>query len=63
MADVPGLVWRKSGFSGGNGGTDCVEVALAPSGALVRDSKNAAGPVLQLTRSAWLSLLGSTSRG
>lgn len=53
------MVWRKSSFSGGNGGTECVEVALPAGGALVRDSKNAAGEALHVTRSAWLSLLGS----
>jgi hypothetical protein len=37
------MSWRKSSFSGGNGG-DCVEVA-STLGAL-RDSKNPAGPVL-----------------
>jgi len=38
----PHLVWRKSSFSGGNGG-QCVE--LANLGA-VRDSKNPDGPTL-----------------
>ncbi len=27
MADMPGLVWRRSSFSGGTDGTNCVEVA------------------------------------
>lgn len=35
--------WRKSSFSGGNGG-QCVE--LAHTLAAVRDSKNPAGPTL-----------------
>jgi hypothetical protein len=35
--------WRKSGYSGGNGG-ECVE--LAHTGDAVRDSKNPAGPTL-----------------
>lgn len=62
MADMPGLVWRKSSFSGGNGGTDCVEVALPAGVAAVRDSKNPSGPALSVSRSAWVSLIGSISR-
>jgi len=54
--------WRKSSFSGGNSGTECVEVALPAGATMVRDSKNSAGPVLRLDRSAWVSLLGSIGR-
>ena len=45
------LVWRKSSFSGSNGGTDCVEVALPPEAAALRDSKHP-GPFLLVRRSA-----------
>lgn len=55
MADM----WRRSSFSGGDGGTACVEVALPAGGAAVRDSKDPSGPVLSLSRSAWVSLLDS----
>jgi hypothetical protein len=61
MADVSSLVWRRSSFSGGNGGTECVEVALPVVGAVVRDSKDPDGAVLSLPRAAWVSLLGSLS--
>jgi hypothetical protein len=45
--------WRKSSYSGGQGG-DCVEVAARPVGhAAVRDSKDQAGPVLRFPREAW----------
>lgn len=44
--------WRKSSFSEGPQ-TNCVEVALVPEGAAVRDSKNAAGPVLTMPTTAW----------
>lgn len=46
-------MWRKSSYSGQNGG-DCIEFA-APSGAevLVRDSKNALGPQLAFAPTAW----------
>ena len=36
--------WRKSTRSGG--GEHCVELAIGPTRAAVRDSKNATGPVL-----------------
>jgi hypothetical protein len=59
--DMTTLRWRKSSFSGGEGGGNdsCVEVAFAGSAAAVRDSKNAGGPVLVLTASAWFELVAS----
>jgi hypothetical protein len=61
--DLNGLRWRKSSFSGGEGGGNdsCVEIAFAGSAAAVRDSKNADGPVLVLTASAWSALLALTA--
>ncbi|TDQ01166.1 DUF397 domain-containing protein [Labedaea rhizosphaerae] len=44
--------WRKSSYSGGNG-SDCVEVAISPRRAAVRDSKNISGPVLRFPAEAW----------
>jgi Domain of unknown function (DUF397) len=45
--------WRKSSYSGGQGG-NCVEVAPRPAGQLaVRDSKAQAGPVLRFPHEAW----------
>ncbi|MER7051382.1 DUF397 domain-containing protein [Streptomyces sp. NPDC000351] len=46
--------WRKSSYSGSNGG-ECVEVADGcPVGAVpVRDSKNPADPVLTVSAGAW----------
>ncbi|MFD4665913.1 DUF397 domain-containing protein [Streptomyces halstedii] len=45
--------WRKSSYSGTNGG-DCVEVVDGiPAAVPVRDSKNPAGPVLLLGADAW----------
>lgn len=51
--------WRKSSFSGGTGGgnDNCVEVALVGNATAMRDSKNAAGPVLNLPTAAWKALL------
>ncbi|HEX6341259.1 DUF397 domain-containing protein [Umezawaea sp.] len=37
--DLDGAVWRKSSYSGGNGG-ECVELAFAEHVIGVRDSKN-----------------------
>lgn len=45
------LSWRKSGYSGGNGG-QCVEVA-ASGRVLVRDTKDRAGAVLAFGPDAW----------
>lgn len=56
--------WRKSSFSGGDGGENdnCVEVAVVPSALAMRDSKNAAGPVLVLPTSAFHALVAETER-
>ncbi|MFB7657306.1 MULTISPECIES: DUF397 domain-containing protein [unclassified Streptomyces] len=50
--------WRKSSYSGPNGG-DCVEVAdNCPVGSVpVRDSKNPAGPVVTVGAHAWQSFI------
>ncbi|MGV9529920.1 DUF397 domain-containing protein [Streptomyces cellulosae] len=32
-------IWRKSSYSGGGGGNNCVEIAGSPTHAAVRDSK------------------------
>jgi Domain of unknown function (DUF397) len=45
------LTWRKSSFSGNNGG-QCVEVA-APDRVLVRDSKDPHRAVLEFAPQAW----------
>lgn len=48
--------WRKSSFSSDPEG-NCVEVAYAPTGAAVRDSKNTSGPVLTIGLMGWRSLI------
>jgi hypothetical protein len=58
---MAGLVWRKSSFTGGDG-TDCVEVALPPEAAALRDSKHRTGPVLLVPRASLARLLRSVGR-
>lgn len=53
---MPLTTWRKSSFSD-QSGSDCVEVAFGVTGVVVRDSKNATGPVLNLPVEAWRRLL------
>lgn len=62
--DLAGAWWRKSSFSGGDGGgnDNCVEVAFSGPVAAFRDSKNAAGPVLLLPAAALSALLAATRR-
>ena len=55
--DLTRADWRKSSYSGGNGGT-CVEVARnLPDVVAVRDSKNPDGPALILSRTEWASFI------
>ncbi len=66
------LNWRKSSYSGTNGGCvevawrkssysgtngDCVEVAPAAAGVAVRDSKNTTGPTLSFPTNDWRSFI------
>ncbi len=48
------MTWRKSSYSGGNGG-NCIEVgAHAATGrVLVRDTQDRTGPVLTVPPAAW----------
>jgi hypothetical protein len=48
--------WRKSSYSNG-GTTGCVEVSVATTGVLVRDTTNRAGAVLTIPAAAWYALL------
>jgi hypothetical protein len=44
--------WRKSSYSGNNGG-NCVEAGSIPGRVLVRDTEDRAGAVLQFSADAW----------
>jgi hypothetical protein len=50
--DVTDAVWRKSSYSGSNGGT-CVEVGSAGPAVAVRDSMDPDGPRLAFTAGTW----------
>lgn len=51
--DIDGAQWRKSSYSGSNGGA-CVEIARnLPGIVAVRDSKDQQGPVLTFTPAEW----------
>jgi hypothetical protein len=51
--DLTGAVWRKSSYSGSNGGT-CVEVASVGTAVIaVRDSKDPEGPKLAFPAEQW----------
>jgi hypothetical protein len=48
------VTWRKSSYSGGNGG-NCIEVGGHADACrvLVRDTKDRQGPVLAVSRPTW----------
>ncbi|WP_432056782.1 DUF397 domain-containing protein [Streptomyces sp. bgisy022] len=46
------LTWRKSSYSGAEGG-DCVEVAAGTGSVHIRDSKAVTGPLVKVSREAW----------
>ena len=50
--DVTRALWRKSSYSGSNGGA-CVEVGTAGLAVAVRDSKDPNGPLLAFAADAW----------
>ena len=61
--DVTGVAWRKSSYSGDNGGT-CVEVGTFGPAIAVRDSNHPDGPQLTFppaTRTAFTAHLKATA--
>jgi Domain of unknown function (DUF397) len=50
--DVTGIVWRKSSYSGSNGGA-CVEVGTTGPAIAVRDSNHRDGPWLAFAVDVW----------
>ncbi|MGW4380087.1 DUF397 domain-containing protein [Kitasatospora sp. NPDC004531] len=63
MNSSKALEWRKSSYSGGNGG-NCVEVAFADvATTAVRDSKDPAGPRLRFSNDAWSAFAAAAAAG
>lgn len=63
MADLTSAEWRKSSYSGSNGGS-CVEVARnLPGLVAVRDSKDPAGPALAFSPDAWQAFAAGVAAG
>jgi hypothetical protein len=60
---LDGAVWKKSSRSNGNGGNNCVEVAVLDTGVAVRDSKNRSGPALVFHTAEWTAFLNSAKDG
>jgi len=54
--------WRRSSYSGTDGG-NCTEVAAVPGAVLVRDSKNPDGPRLAFGRRAWGAFAAAVKTG
>jgi hypothetical protein len=61
--DLLGAQWRKSTYSGDEGG-NCVEVASNRPGLVaVRDSKNPTGPALVFASADWSAFVSGIKRG
>lgn len=54
--DVTSAVWRKSSYSGDNGGT-CIEVGTAGPAVAVRDSNDQTGPQLAFPTATWKTFI------
>ena len=54
--DVTAVAWRKSSYSGDNGG-NCVEVGTVGRAVAVRDSKYPDGPLLAIVVGAWKAFI------
>lgn len=60
-AVLTGVQWRKSSYSGDQGG-QCLEIAEVPNTALaIRDSKTPAGPILTFTPTAFTTFVNWSS--
>jgi Domain of unknown function (DUF397) len=60
--DLSNAIWRKSSYSGGNGG-DCVEIAAVLGVVAVRDSKDPGGPVLAFGPDEWQAFTTAIKTG
>ena len=63
MDHLSDATWRKSSYSGGNGG-NCVEVAVLPDDSrAVRDSKDPEGPMLVFAPATWRTFATAVKGG
>ncbi|GII77576.1 hypothetical protein Sru01_25580 [Sphaerisporangium rufum] len=63
MRDLRNAEWRKSSYSGDEGG-NCVEVAANVAGVVgVRDSKVPGGAALAVAPEAWAAFVGGVKSG
>ncbi|MEU3960563.1 DUF397 domain-containing protein [Streptomyces buecherae] len=61
--ELSAAMWRKSSYSGDDGG-NCVEVAPGFAGVVpVRDSKDPNGPALAFSSSAWSAFVAGVKAG
>jgi hypothetical protein len=61
--DIGNVTWRKSSYSGANGG-GCVEIAQFPASAVgVRDSKDPDGAKLVFSTDEWSAFVRGVKRG
>lgn len=58
METIGGAAWRKSSYSGTNGG-DCVEAADMNGRILVRDTTDRRGVVLSISPDEWSRFTGT----
>jgi hypothetical protein len=56
------VTWRKSSFSGGNGG-QCVEAGSIAGAVLVRDTTNRDGGMLAFSAQAWKAFAATIKSG
>ncbi|MEE4542220.1 DUF397 domain-containing protein [Streptomyces sp. V4-01] len=64
VAEVRDVSWRKSSYSGGDQGSECVEVGVGTPGVVpVRDSKDPHGPVLAFAPAEWAAFLSTLRDG
>ncbi|MGW2486757.1 DUF397 domain-containing protein [Streptomyces sp. NPDC001606] len=58
---IPGN-WRKSSYSGGGDGNNCVEIAPTPTHISIRDSKNPAGNTLTVPAGSFALFIEALKR-
>jgi hypothetical protein len=61
--DLSGAVWRKSSHSGGDNGSQCVELAVHAGRGAVRDSKNTAAVALDFPLHTLAAFVGAAKCG